>query len=256
VMGAFGVNRPPIHSTLTQPMLDAAFAVCSERYPELLEPQVNPFAFYWSFFQLSRLDPKRMQLSSVMAELYKLPITTHVAMVLEPTEMAKHLQRFLCEAGMPWMNPILTQGDLSSIDSTSRVNRLTQALTLAISNAKDNEVFVLFVDLLSETMPVDQLLTTIKLARSKHHRVAIVCPSPTFLRPPNSGEIHHSQTAFELRMAAQHIRLKELALPYKRMVAKFGVPLAISGEPKAIPVVLSEIAIARTGRTISRGALQ
>jgi hypothetical protein len=156
----------------------------------------------------------------------------------------------------------------------NRVALLTRALTTAIRSAHDNEVFVVVAELLADAVPrsdrlaplaigskdpLEEFLDAVGLARAKHHRVVIICPSPTFVRPQTAATqakaTPYSQaTVAQLRTAAEHIRLIELAAPLKRRLTKLGVPMTISGEPRAMRMVLSEIDIARSGRLTPRGA--
>jgi uncharacterized protein (DUF58 family) len=258
-MGAFSVNRSPGTALFSLRMLETAYAVCSERYPELLDPQVNPFSLVpFALFSTQR-GRQRIQLAAVMAELYNLSITTQVEMVLDENELAKYLLKFLCESGMPWMAPIVSISDVAIQHSPVRVRLVTQALTAAISHAHDNEVFVLVADLLGDTASMDELLSAIRIAKSKHHRVAVICPSPTLHRPKSksstvSAKTVAAKTVAELRLLAEGIRLGELALPLKRSLTKLGVPMSIAGEPKATGLVLSEIAIAKSGRMTTQGS--
>ena len=263
-MGAFSVNRSPGTARFSLRMLETAYAVCSERYPELLDPQVNPFSLVpFALFSTQR-GRQRIQLAAVMAELYNLSITTQVEMVLDENELAKYLLKFLCESGMPWMAPIVSISDVAIQYSPVRVRLLTQALTAAISHAHDNEVFVLVADLLGDTASMDELLSAIRIAKSKHHRVAVICPSPTLHRPKSrsssvsantvSANTVSAKTVAELRLLAEGIRLGELALPLKRSLTKLGVPMSIAGEPKATGLVLSEIAMAKSGRLTAQGS--
>jgi hypothetical protein len=204
-----------------------------------------------------------------MAELKNLSITTQLEKVMDENELAKYLLKFLCESGMPWMAPIVSISDLAIQYSPVRVRLLTQALTAAISHAHDNEVFVLVADLLGDTASMDELLSAIRIAKSKHHRVAVICPSPTLQRPKSrsssvsaktvsaktvSAKTVAAKTVAELRLLAEGIRLGELALPLKRSLTKLGVPMSIAGEPKATGLVLSEIAMAKSGRLTAQGS--
>ena len=111
---------------------------------------------------------------------------------------------------------------------------------------------------------MDELLSAIRIAKSKHHRVAVICPSPTLHRPKSksssvsaktvSAKTVSAKTVAELRLLAEGIWLGELALPLKRSLTKLGVPMSIAGEPKATGLVLSEIAMAKSGRLTAQGS--
>jgi hypothetical protein len=177
-------------------------------------------------------------------------------MMLDENELAKYLSKFLCESGMPWMTPIVSLPNVAIQHAPVRVRLLTQALTAAISHAHDNEVFVLVADLLGDTSSMEELLSAVRIAKSKHHRVAVICPSPTLQRPKSKSSTASANTVAELRSLAEGIRLGELALPLKRSLTKLGVPMSIAGEPKATGLVLSEIAIAKSGRLTTQGSVR
>jgi uncharacterized protein (DUF58 family) len=253
----FASNRVPSSFALNNPMLDAAYAVCSERYPEMLDLQVNPISLsFWSYW-FGAASRKRVQLSGFLAERYGLSVEQRLTMQLDDKLFAKYVQRFLCETSMPWMSPVISIPELVSQPSAGRNRQLARALTYAASHAKDNEVFVVFVDLICNMSPLDELVTAIKLARSKHHRVALVCPSPTFQRSPTMSQMHVAHdNVFDvdgLRIAAEQIRIHDQADRLKRYFVMLGVPLSLSGEANAIGMVLSEISIARSGRTLAQG---
>jgi hypothetical protein len=214
---------------------------------------------FWSYW-FGAVSRKRIQLSAFLAERYDLSVSARLSMQLDDPLFAKYVQRFLCENGMPWMSPIISVPELVSRSSPGRNRQLSKALTYAASHAKDNEVFVIFVDLICNTSPLDELVTAIKFARSKHHRVAVVCPSPTFQRAPVAASTQAVRDKVldvdTVRLAAEQIRVHDLADWLKRYFVKLGVPLSLSGEANAIGVVLSEISVARSGRTFAHGGSQ
>jgi hypothetical protein len=264
-LGEFSINRMPPSTKLTSNMLDTAFAVLSERYPELLDLQVNPTSFSWLGWLGTRNDRQRVQIAAAVSHLHGLSTHEQSQLLLEEQRLAEHLGRFLSDCGMPWVGPIVTTSDTVLFQSPDRVPLLSKSLMSAISNAHDNEVFVIIAELLGNTvmngttaqalMPksLEELMQAIGIAKAKHHRVAVICPSPTFQRP-NKLDPPVSANAAELRMAAEHIRLRELAQPLQRRLAKMGVPMTITGEPNAMRMVLAEASIARTGRLASVGA--
>ena len=133
------------------------------------------------------------------------------------------------------------------------MNLLGEAMGKAIAHARDNEVFVVLADLLSCAPNLNQLLRVVKLALAKHHRIAFVCPTTTFLRPvaaivePNSGSVH------DLMLAAEQARVRDLALQMKRELARLGVAVSFAGERNAIQMIIAEMGLARDGRTHVQG---
>lgn len=247
-MAKFASNPSPSETPLSPEMLETAYAICNERFPELLDPQVNPIAMTSFSFLLTRAIRQRTQLAAVMAELYSLSSVTQVELTWKDSLIAKYLNRFLAECGTPWMAPLISSSDISRYRSAAKSSFLAKAIHSAIGRARDNEVFVIVAELLGTQLNRDDFLEACKVAKAKHHRVAVIIPSPTFVRPKLISLENKTTNASHLRQEAEHLRLIELMLPIKRNLAKLGIPLAASGEAKAMRLVLSEIDIARDGR--------
>ena len=91
-------------------------------------------------------------------------------------------------------------------------------------------------------------MPAVKMALARHHRVAFVCPSPTFIRPTAESTAIRSLAAEDLLLAAEQTRTRELAARLQFELRRIGATVSISGESSAIHLVLSQMAIARTGR--------
>ncbi len=247
------VNHKGKSTKLLGTMLDWSYALCSERYPELLEPNINPPMYADLSFFVSRWGRMRNQLSAILAERYDLSVKQHVELLFDDVAMAEQLQQFLCDEGMPWMAPVLSAYEIESMYADSDNRPLVDALNKAIMQAKDNEVMVLFADLIRKRNGFDELCSALKLARAKHHRVAVVCASPNFARPSHV-EWNNAKTASEIRQVAEQTRVFERSREIKSQMLEIGVSFSMSGETKAVPLVLSEITLARSGRHISSTA--
>jgi Protein of unknown function DUF58 len=275
-MSDFSINRLPPAGALTQSLLQTALSLCSERHPELLDPQINFPSFCFHGFFSTRSSRLRTQLAAAMAELYNLSINDQVQLILSDERMAGQLTRFLSDSGMSWMVPMVSIGDANTNRHRNRIGILTRALATAISNARDNEVFIIIAELTggdvqqkpastnlttpleatvsaSQKKSLEDFMNAVKIAKGKHHRVAVLCPSPTFRRPQSMLSAGPLDGVTDLLLAAEHIRLLEIAIPLKRRLAKIGVPMAFTGEPNVISMVLSEIEIARSGRLMQTG---
>ena len=130
---------------------------------------------------------------------------------------------------------------------------LSAALARAVSQARDNEVFVVMADLLECVPSLSHLMPAVKMALARHHRVAFVCPSPTFRRPTAESTNIRSLSLQDLVLAAEQTRTRDLASRLQYELRRIGATVSISGEANAIQLVLSEMAIARTGRVAAGG---
>jgi hypothetical protein len=233
---------------MTNYLMQCALRVCHERFPELLERRYHPIPF--SFFSSTR---ERFRIAGVLAEVFDLSPKEHVECIHDDKKLSYFLHLFLHDAGMPWMAPMIVAPPDPAAGGVQRMQILGEAMGKAIAHARDNEVFVVLADLLSCAPNLNQLLRVVKLALAKHHRVAFVCPTTTFLRPgsavvePKSGSVH------DLMLAAEQARVRDLAAQMKRELVRLGIAVSFAGERSAIQMIIAEIGLARDGRTLVHG---
>jgi hypothetical protein len=244
----FAQTAPPASRTMTIYLMQCAMRVCHERFPELLERRYHPIPF--SFFTATR---ERFRMAGIIAEVFDLTPNEHVECIYDDKKLSYFLHLFLHDAGMPWMAPMIVTPPDPAAGGIHRMHILGEAMGKAIAHARDNEVFVVLADLLSCAPNLNQLLRVVKLALAKHHRVAFVCPTTTFLRPgteiiePKSGSIH------DLVLAAEQARVRDLALQMKRDLVRLGIAVSFAGERNAIQMIIAEMGLARDGRTLVQG---
>ncbi len=140
--------------------------------------------------------------------------------------------------------------------SSYRLDLLANAITHAVAHAKDNEVFVVMADLLEMTPQLPLLVRSLKLALSRHHRVAFVCPTTTFERPKRERDWSDVVQVEDWLLEAERARVRDRATRLKRELGKLGIPISFSGESSAIQMVLNEVDSARTGRARIQGVLK
>ena len=251
----FSVNPAPIPDRLTNRLVETALAVAAEQFPELLDHRVNhvPFLLFpispWAHRRLR----ERYRLAAVIAQLYRLSPVKQLQLVYDDGLMATFAQHFLSQSGMSWLEPVVSIRNRGFHDGMARMEILSSALARAVSQARDNEVFVVLADLLECVPSLSHLMPAVKMALARHHRVAFVCPSPTFLRPTAESTDIRSVSAEDLLLAAEQIRMRELAARLQFELRRIGATVSISGESSAIHLVMSQMAIARTGRMAAGG---
>ncbi len=251
----FTVNPAPVPDRLSNQLLETAMSVAAEQFPELLDSRVNhiPFLLFpvspWAHRRLR----ERYRLAAVLAQLYHLSPVKQLQLVYDDPLMATFAQHFLSQSGLSWMEPVVSVRNRGFHDGMARMEILSKALSRAVAQARDNEVFVILADLLECVPSLSHLMPAIKMALARHHRVAIVCPSPTFLRPTAESTEIRSLSAEDLLLAAEQTRTRELAARLQYELRRTGAAVAISGETNAIQLVLSQMSIARTGRVAAGG---
>lgn len=244
----FSIKPPPTASAVTPYMKHMAMTLAHERYPELLDSRYNlvPFTFRNDY-------RRRYRLVGVLSTLYDFSAREHAACMLSDIPLAEPLQRFLFEAGMPWMAPLLPGLDDPAQQSLQRMEGISRAMLRSIMHAHDNEVFVILADVLSAAPNFSALARTVKLAIAKHHRVAFVCPTTTFLRPKAEPILPASESVADLLQAAERTRVRDCSLELKRDLTKLGASVSFSGEQNAVRMVLAEVDTARSGRSRVQG---
>jgi uncharacterized protein (DUF58 family) len=250
-MADFAVNPRPLLTRLTTELQQSTLAVLNQQFPQLLNPRINslPFRLFPLLPWSRRRQQNRALLASAIAQLSGMTVERQVQLLLDDALLAACCQSFLSQCGMAWLAPVVAVRGRGFHDSVARLDTLAQTLLTAVSRAKDNEVFVIFADLLESSHGISRLLPALRLARARHHRVVCVCPTPVFRRPaPTTLELPGT-TAEDLLLAAEQTRTRGLATGLQRELRRLGVVAAFSGENSAIHAVLTEMDLARTGRT-------
>ena len=251
----FSVNPAPIPDRLTDRLVETALGVAADQFPELLDERVNhvPFLLFPISPWAHRRRRERYRLAAVISQLYRLSPAKQLQLVYDDPLMATFAQHFLSQSGMSWMEPVVSIRSRGFHDGMARMAILSSALARAVSQARDNEVFVVLADLLECVPSLSHLMPAVKMALARHHRVAFVCPSPTFMRPTAESTVIRSLSAEDLLLAAEQIRTRDLAARLQFELRRIGATVSISGESSAILLVLSQMSLARTGRMAAGG---
>ena len=251
----FSVNPAPIPDRLTDRLVETALGVAADQFPELLDDRVNhvPFLLFPISPWAHRRRRERYRLAAVISQLYRLSPAKQLQLVYDDPLMATFAQHFLSQSGMSWMEPVVSIRSRGFHDGMARMAILSSALARAVSQARDNEVFVVLADLLECVPSLSHLMPAVKMALARHHRVAFVCPSPTFMRPTAESTVIRSSSAEDLLLAAEQIRTRDLAARLQFELRRIGATVSISGESSAIHLVLSQMSLARTGRMAAGG---
>jgi uncharacterized protein (DUF58 family) len=249
-LAEFCVNPAPVPDRLSPLMLKTALAVCREQFPELLDRRVNwpPFTLFPFLPWSRRRFHNRCRLAGVLAELYRMSPGQHVQLLYDDAFLAAFTQHFLSQIGLAWLNPVATFRSRGFHDGTARMELLGGLLRGAVARARDNEVFLILADLLENAHSISHLVPVLRLARARHHRIAIACPTPSFQRPGWQFELPEVPNTESLLLAAEQTRTQELAEMLQQELRKLEIPAALTGEPEAVRLVLNELELARSGR--------
>lgn len=257
----FSVNPAPMPQPLSLAMMNAVLRVMQDRYPELLDPRVHsvPFAILPVLPSRRSIRRRRFLVAGAMAEIYDLQSREHVQLIEDDRAMAARAQSLLNDCGVPWVTPVIARAAKRDPDPAHRMAWLSDSLTQAVTLARDNEVFVILSDMLDCPHAVKQLFPVVKLATAKHHRVSIISPTSTFRRPDRGSvdkSTEHAGIALDesreaLLWRAEQARIRIVAKAMTRDWKRCGASFSLSGEERAIRLIMNELDSARTGRRVN-----
>jgi hypothetical protein len=254
----FSTVAMPTPQRLTAAMMSAAISICGERFPELLDDQINlvPFTLFPLWPRHRRSFHERCRLAAVLARINRLSVMDQVRLIHDDAWMGIMVQRFLTQSGVAWMDPVIRNPTAGFSDAGPRLESLGNALIQSVGHARDHEVFVVMADLLECAPAISYLLPAVKTVLARHHRLAFVCPSLTFQRPAAASPTIKSDSVDDLMLVAEQSRVRDLSDRLRRELGRLGARVSFAGEPEAIRLIHSEIDLARTGRVSSRSAVR
>lgn len=238
-----------------------AYGLAQDVYPEWLDRDVNAFPAWLPLWApqpnwtkpagvprgARRFSPAyhreyrlRKQLAAILALRYELG-PGGLAMLLEDDPLCvRYLQRFLAEHQVAVPFPLYDEEGRYVFAAPAKAGILAGAVLHAVTQAKDNELFVLCVDLLEMSDAIAELERAVCVARARHHQVIAVCPWPADVRPPGL-KAKEPAGPFDARVALAHlatIRLHDAFARMQHALGRFGVPLLCAAQGDAIEWIL------------------
>jgi uncharacterized protein (DUF58 family) len=203
----------------------------------------------------------RKQLAAVLSAYFG-PAPGGLGRLLEDDkEFAVRLQRFLADHQIPYPLPLYDRRGQYLFASAGKIQVLAQALVQAVGKGRDNELFVLLVDLLELSDRLDPLLRAVKVALARHHRVLVVCPWPPGVAAPGrtvaavSGQNDRQSTTEgdavargsgqdEVRAIVEQTTRDRLHRAYheiRRTFGRLGVLAVTAGEGDPVRLILDRL---------------
>lgn len=253
-LSRFSSQSFPQRVQWNEALQSTAFAFACEYYPRWVRPAINPTGLRWWDGIGSATRRQHVQLANLLAHHYRLSIQEHAGLLVDTQALAYQLQRFLMEHGHEWQLPMIAQSELKNSFANSDWRQVSSALQRSILRAKDNEVYVLFVDMLGTSRPIHPLVDALKMAKARHHRVVVISTSPHFERPEVAVDQSPPARAEEIRLYADRLQASEHAEEVRRSMRELGIPFSISATDETIPWILAEVELARSGRFTPVGA--
>jgi hypothetical protein len=242
-------------------LVPVAYGLVQDVYPEWLDRDVNWFPAWLPFWApqpkwtkppgvprgARRFSPAyhreyrcRKELAAILAVRYELG-PGGLAMLLEDDERCvEYLQRFLAEHQVAFPFPLYDEAGRYVFAAPAKAQVLAGAILKAVTQAKDNELFVLCIDLLEMTEQIADLERAVCVARARHHQVIAICPWPAGVRVPGAKAKEHAG-AFDVHRAVAQLataQLHEAFAKVQHALGRFGVPVLCAAQGDAIDWIL------------------
>jgi uncharacterized protein (DUF58 family) len=184
----------------------------------------------------------RKRISAVLAGRYGGGSGELAQLLEDDRALQSRLQQYLAEHHVPYPLPLYDEMGRYAFASPGKVQVLTDALLATITRGRDNELYILLVDLVELDGWLEPLLRAVKVARARHHQVMLVCPWPPGAVPPTKIvdqlviELHSPQATLE---ALTHRRWLRGYLRVRRTFTRLGVPVLAAAD-KDVPRLILE----------------
>jgi uncharacterized protein (DUF58 family) len=208
----------------------------------------------------------RKQMSALLSARYGLGPGGLQALMEDDAACARYLQEFLSEHQVPYALPLYDSRGVYQFASPEKVEVLRKALLRAVGKGHDNELFVLLIDLLELTEHLDPLLSAVRVALARHHKVVVICPWPPGLPPPSEGRGalagsaidrtgratrpgYHPSPLAPLLWEATQMRFQRAFHHVRRTFARLGVPVLCAESREPVGLILERLDRLRSLRT-------
>jgi hypothetical protein len=239
-----------------------AFGLVQDVYPEWLDPDVNYFPSWlplwapkpkWTLppgvAYASRWSPSahrvyrwRKQMAAVLSVRYGLG-PSGLAMLLEDDERCVHyLQRFLAEHQVSVPFSLYDDDGRYHFAAPQKARVVARAILKAVTHGKDNELFVLCIDLLESADYLADLERAVCVAKARHHQLVVICPWPAGIDPP--GTLAESKGPFEIGRALRQVSVMQLHRAFTQLqhaFGKYGVPVICATERDTVDRILARM---------------
>jgi uncharacterized protein (DUF58 family) len=229
-------------------------SLAQDLYPELLDPEVNRIPF-WSFRLRNPLRRWRKRLASVLSVRHGLGPGGMPLLLDDDEAMRRHVVRFLGDHQVACPIPLFDAKGRYRFRSPSKMQVLSAALARSVALGKDNELFVLLVDLFDVDLAekpeaFESFLRSIRMAQARRHQVMVILPWPANVPGPGekASEPDFVATLQEWLHHASEVRLRQSYERLRQALAKVGVAPIVAPQEQAVPLILYRMERLRAGR--------
>jgi len=205
--------------------------------------------------QILRHASWRKRLAALFAVRYGLGPGGLAALLEDDDQFSLMIQRFLSEHQVPYRLPLYDADGSYLFAAPKKVSVLATALIRAVGKGRDNELYVLLVDLLELDEHLDPLLRAVRVALGRHHQVIVVCPWPAGMRLPGDEPVEAAvdplNPATQFRLVVRkslHRRFRDAYHRLRHTFARLGVPLLCAASEEPVSLILNRLDRLRSPR--------
>jgi uncharacterized protein (DUF58 family) len=190
----------------------------------------------------------RKRLAALLALQHDLGPGGCARLLEDDEQMSLHLQRFLALHHVPFPIPLYGGDGRYLFAAPRKIDVLASALVRSVGKGRDNELFVLLVDLLEQSDRLDPLLRAVKVAVARHHLVMVVCAWPPGVPAPPSSRAQDvafaqpvERSLLDLVHDANVTRLHRAFHNLRQSFTRLGVPVVCADVGDPVRLILDRL---------------
>lgn len=205
-----------------------------------------------------RLVHRRKQLAAILSVRDGLAPGGLALLLEDDAACAEALQRFLAEHQVAYPHPLYDAQGRYLFRAPAKASALARALLAAVTRGKDNELFVLCVDLLEADAELAPLERAVCLARARHHQVVLICPWPRAVPPPSGQRAAESPPAIDwtdpdvplldVLLQVSTTQLHEAYARLRQAFGRLGVTVICAESEATVDLILHRLQRLRVGQ--------
>jgi hypothetical protein len=200
---------------------------------------------------------RRKQLGLLFATLDGEPPGAESQYLHDDQLFARRAQRFLAEHHARYPVRLYDARGRYLFHSRAKLDTLVKALNYGVARGRDNELFVLMVDLIDLADDLDYLLRAVRVAVARHHQVMIILPWQDDMpdppsEPPSDDEHISVRKAARFAVGGYRAIADELARDYidtyhrayfkiRREFGRLGVIVVRADHEEPVQIVLDRL---------------
>lgn len=190
-----------------------------------------------------RMYRLRKKVAAILAVRYRLGPAGLAWLLEDDVACSQYVQAFLAEHQVAAPLSLFDEHGRYRFSSPAKIERLGKALLGAVLRGKENELYVLLVDLLEAGPDLEPLLRAVRVALARHHQIQVICPWPPGVPLPGKTAASPSAPVHlqEFLALASAQRLQQAYLRVQNAFAQLGVGVIAAPEDQAVSLILSRL---------------